>query len=380
LRIAMIGLRGLPATWGGIERHVEELGARLVERGHSVTVYARPSYSDVPRSEYRGMRLQFLRTVNGRGVEALAHSFQSAVHALGEHYDVVHFHAVGPGLAAPLSRGLSRAAVVQTIHGLDADRVKWSGPGRTALRLGTWLSGRVPHETIVVSQDLQQHYAHVYGHSTSRIPNGVPSPEPGSADVLRDRYGLEPGSYLLSVGRLVPEKAADLLIEAFGQVADPDLRLVLAGESGDTDEFVAGLQELAGRDERVRLVGYAGGEHLAALYTHARAYVSASRLEGLPLTLLEAVAYRLPVVVSGIGPHVEVVGDEDRPAVHLAEPGSVSSYAEALNRALVADPVTERRAAQARAEQLRDVYSWDAVVEQTEAVYRRALRSRRRDR
>jgi glycosyltransferase involved in cell wall biosynthesis len=378
LRIAMIGQRGLPATWGGVERHVEELGARLVARGHHVTAYGRHSYSDLSRTDVRGIRLRSLPTVRGKGLEALTHSFQSAFLALGEHYDVVHFHAVGPGVAAAVTRPFSGAAVVQTIHGLDADRSKWGLAGRTVLRLGTWMSARVPHETIVVSQDLRRHYAEVYGRTTTRIPNGVPRAVTASEAHLRERFGLEPGSYLLHVGRLVPEKAADILIEAFGKVRDDRVRLVVAGSSADTDEYAAHLHELARRVGNVDLVGFAGGQDLAALYTHARAYVSASRLEGLPLTLLEAMAYRLPVVVSAIPPHVEVTGEHELPGIHLAAPNSIPAFADALVSALDADRDAERRAARERAGELLSVYDWDAVAEQTEAVYRRAADRRGR--
>jgi glycosyltransferase involved in cell wall biosynthesis len=374
----MIGLRGLPATWGGVERHVEELGARLVARGHHVTAYGRHSYSDSSRTEVRGIQLRTLRTVRGKGIEALTHSFQSAFLALGEHYDVVHFHAVGPGLAAAVTRPLSGAAVVQTIHGLDAERSKWGTAGRAALRLGTWMSARVPHETIVVSQDLRRHYAEVYGRTATRIPNGVPQPVPASEAHLGERFGLEPGSYLLHVGRLVPEKAADLMIEAFGKVRDDRVRLVIAGSSGDTDEYAAHLHELARRVGNVDLVGFAGGQDLAALYTHARAYVSASLLEGLPLTVMEAMSYQLPVVLSAIPPHVEVAGDEELPGIRLATPGSLISFADALASALSADVGAERRAASERADQLLSVFNWDAVAAKTEAVYCRAVDRRGR--
>lgn len=376
MRIAMIGQRGIPATWGGVERHVEELSARLVARGHEVTAYGRPGYAGGAVKEVRGVRVQPLRTVHGKGIEALVHSFQSAVHALSQDYDVVHFHAVGPGLAAPLSRVLSRAAVVQTVHGLDADRAKWGGPARAALRLGTWLSARVPHETIVVSKELVDHYATVYGRGVTRITNGVPEAAHGSPRVLKERFGLEPGSYVLHVGRLVPEKAADLLIEAFAQSGDHGVRLVIAGDSCDTDDYVAQLEKLAREVGTVDLVGYAGGADLAALYAHARAYVTAATLEGLPLTLLEAVSYRLPLVVSAIAPHTEVVGDVESAGVHLATPGSVREFAGALERAMEADPVSERLSAGERADRLIPHYNWDAVAERTETVYRRALDAR----
>ena len=366
LRIAMIGARGVPASWGGVERHVEELGARLAQRGHAVTVFCRAGYADATSAAHRGMQLVTLPTSRHRGAEALVHSLSAAARTLGHRYDIVHFHAVGPGLAAPLPRYLSGAKVVQTIHGLDAGRLKWGRVARTGLSAGTRMSARVPHATITVSRTLCEHYQQVYGRTAHYVQNGTTAGPRVGQDVLRERFGLTPGSYLLSVGRLVPEKAVDVLLRAFALLPG-ELRLVVAGGSSHTDDYAALVRELAARDPRVLLPGYVYGEDLAALYTNARAFVLPSLLEGLPLTLLEAVGYELPLVLSSIAPHLEVVGGE-RPGARLAEPGSVVGLRDALQRSM-ARPAVERTAAGLLRHQLLDHYDWDRATDRLLDVY-----------
>lgn len=367
----MVGTRGLPATWGGVERHVEELGARLAAHGHDVTVYCRSGYGQGERGAHRGMRLTYVPTVDTRAVEALVHSVRSAVHARRAGYDVVHFHAVGPGLAAPISRWRTSAAVVQTVHGLDAQRQKWGRAASTLLRAGTWCSAHVPHATITVSKALKEHYAAAYGREVSYIQNGVtPGPRPSSEHLL-ERFGLQPGSYLLYVGRLVPEKAPDVLVKAFAGVREPGLRLVLAGGSSHTDGYQETVQGLAAQDDRVLMPGYVFGDDLAALYTHARGFVLPSHLEGLPLTLLEAASYGLPLVLSDIPPHREVIGAEHSGA-RLTAPGSVDGLRFALERSL-ADPVTESLGAADVSQAVLSHYNWDLTALLTEKLYAEAM-------
>ncbi len=366
----MIGLRGIPASWGGVERHVEELGARLADRGHEVTVYNRAGYAEAGRTTHRGVRLVEQWAPQGRGLEALLHSTLSAARALPERYDVVHFHAVGPGLAAPIPRYLSRAAVVQTIHGLDAARDKWGRGAQALLTAGTWLSARLPDRTVAVSRELERHYADVYGSRACYVPNGVVPAKRVGEDVLRARFGLEPGSYVLFVGRLVPEKSPDLLIKAFARL-ETDKRLVVVGGSSDTDTFTGEIRALAALDPRVLLPGYVFGDDLAALYGHAEVFALPSLLEGLPLTLLEACSYALPVVASAIPPHLEVIGAPG-PGARTAPPGDVDALTAALQLAL-ADGELERAGARSLSARVLAHYDWDHATDLLEGVYREAV-------
>jgi glycosyltransferase involved in cell wall biosynthesis len=370
MRIAMIGQRGIPATFGGVEHHVEELGSRLAERGHDVTVYCRANYTTDRHATYRGMRPRYLPTVSSKHLDAIVHSTLSTGDAMLAKADIVHYHAVGPGLPAVLPRYLSRAKVVLTVHGLDAERAKWSRSAQQVLRTAQWLSVRVPDATIVVSRDLAEHFHHRYGRPTCYIPNGVGEPTHRPPDAIRRRFGLRGDDYVLFVGRLVPEKAPDLLLRAFSTI-DREAKLVLAGGSSFTDEFVRSLRSLAASDPRIILPGYVYGDLLEELYSNAAVFVLPSLLEGLPLTLLEAISYGIPVVASDIAPHREVLGPE-RP---LVPPGDQRALAEAIEKALE-HRAEERREAEAIRPKILHAYRWEATTDATEALYERLLAGR----
>ena len=263
LHIAMIGQKGLPATYGGVERVVAETGSRLADRGHRVTVFARTSYGQIPESPYHGMTVVPAFTVASKHLDAIIHSATSTAKALRSHCDIVHYHALGPGLLAPLPRYLSRSKVVLTVHGLDHERAKWGSVAQSVLGFAHWMSARVPDRTLVVSHALLDHYADHFGREVEYVPNGVTAPSAGPVDLV-EALGLTPGRYLLFVGRLVPEKAPDLLLEAFRGVAT-GARLAVVGDSSWTDSFPGRIRERADRDPRVVLAGYQYGEGLAAL-------------------------------------------------------------------------------------------------------------------
>jgi glycosyltransferase involved in cell wall biosynthesis len=370
LRIGVIGARGVPATFGGIERHVEELGARMAARGHDVTIFARTNYLDRPVTEHRGMRVVALPTVGTKHLDAIAHAGLSTLRAMGSRMDVLHYHAIGPGITAALPRYASRAKVVLTVHGRDGERAKW-GRGASAVLSGAeWLSARVPDATIVVSEDLARHYRDAHGRRAIAIPNGV---EPGvhvPATRITERWGLTEGSFIVFVGRLVPEKAPDQLLQAYRDVPG-DRRLVLAGGTSFTDTFVEGLERAAATDRRVLMPGYVYGETLQELYANATAFVLPSLLEGLPLTLLEAASYGTPVIASDIPPHLEVLGGEGA-GRRIFPAGDVGALGAAIQRSL-ADPAAERAAAAAIRDDVLARYDWDDATERTLEVYRSIL-------
>jgi glycosyltransferase involved in cell wall biosynthesis len=368
----MIGQRGVPASFGGVEHHVEELGSRLAERGHDVTVYSRTNYAPERHAIYRGMRPRYLPTVHSKHLDAIVHSTVSTLDAVLARADIVHYHAVGPGIPAVLPRYLSGAKVVLTVHGLDAERAKWSSAARGVLRTAQWLSAHVPDATIVVSHALADHYRARYRRRTWYIPNGVNEARRRPPHEIRRRFGLAGGDYLLFVGRLVPEKAPDLLLKAFSMI-EGETKLVLAGGSSFTDDFVRRIHALAASDPRVMLTGYVYGELLEELYTNAAVFVLPSLLEGLPLTLLEAISYDIPVVASDIPPHREVLGKERG----LVQPGEARALATAIATALEHLP-EEQRAAEALRPRILSDYRWDATTVATEALYERLLAGRRR--
>lgn len=378
LRIAMIGQRGVPATWGGIEHHVEHLGAELVARGHSVTVFCRNNYVEDAPKEHRGMRLVSLPTVATKHLDAIAHSALSTVAALPSRYDVLHYHAIGPGLLTPVARVLGRGIVAQTIHGFDDERAKWSRGAQAVLRVGRSMSARVPHLLITVSEAMAETYRRQRGNEAVAIPNGVPAPTRASEEHLRD-LGVTAGRFVLFMGRWVPEKAPDVLLRAF-RTLPGDWRLVVAGDSSFTEGYAGTVKALAAEDPRVVLPGYVFGARREALYSHAAAFVLPSLLEGLPITLLEAASYDLPIVASAIPPHVEVLG-VDAPGSRLVPAGDPGALAAAI-AATLGDLRAAREGAARTGSLVRDRYRWSAVAAQTEAAYEATIarhRPRRRN-
>ena len=373
----MVGQRGVPATFGGVERAVEELGAELVLRGHEVVVYCRNGYGGYTADTYRGMHLVHLPAPRSSGVEAFVHSGLATMHLLAHAPDIVHFHAIGPGLFSPLPRYLRRIPVVQTVQGMDNERRKWGPAARRVLDAGVWVSRKVPDATIVVSHDLSVIYQERWQHATIEIPNGVPRFEPPRGEGELASLGLTPRGYLLFVGRFVPEKAPDQLLRAFREL-DTDVRLVIAGGSSHTDEYAEQVHELAAGDDRVVMPGWVYGDAKAQLLANARAFVLPSLLEGLPIVLLEALAARLPIVASSIAPNVEVLGGEGD-AVRLVGPGDEVSLSRGLEWAVDPGGLEARfEAAAALAGDVLARYDWADIAARTEAVYEEARRRRRR--
>lgn len=368
LKVAMVGQRGIPATYGGVERHVEELGSRLADIGHEVIVYCRPGYTGDPLRRHRGMQLRHIGTPETKHLEAIVHSAGATMAAIHDHVDIVHYHALGPGLVSPLPRVGSRAKVVQTVHGLDQQRSKWGPLASGVLGLGCWMSARVPDATVVVSHALEDYYRRVYGRRTTYICNGVDRHDAHvpAGETLR-RLGLRPGEYVLFVGRLVPEKAPDLLLRAFARLAREDLRLVVAGGSSFTADYVWELRALARRDPRVLLPGFLHGKPLEELYANAAVFVLPSEVEGMPLTLLEASAHGTPILASDIDPHVEVFGAGGQ-GRRLFRHGDEDDLLRGLETILAQQEV-ELVGAQESRLAVREEFSWDRAADELSELY-----------
>jgi glycosyltransferase involved in cell wall biosynthesis len=365
LSIAFIGQKGLPARWGGVEAHVEAVATRLAARGHRVTAYGRRWYSG-GAVELRGVSLRLLPTVRTRHLDAAVHSALAAGDALLRGFDVVHFHALGPGLFCGIPR-LGRSRVVVTIHALDYRQAKWGVVGRAALKAGEVMALRLAHQTVVVSRSLQAHYA-ALGLSTTWIPNGVDEATPEPPHAIFSRLGLRGGDYLLFLGRWIPDRRLVEVVDAWRQAGPWPWKLVLAGDDPEGGAYGRAVRRAAAGAADILLPGMVDGVLKAELLSNAAALVSASLVEGLPIAVLEAMSYGLPCVLSDIAPHREVAADTQ--SALFFEAGREPSMMGALRRLSAMSPALREAAGERGRARARSAYGWESVVDQLEAVYR----------
>lgn len=362
MKVAYIGQKGIPASYGGVERHVEELAVRLADYGGRPCVYNRPHYNDHAPSMYRGVEVITLPSVATKHLDAISHVAICTAHAIRHKADVVHYHAVGPALLS-WAPPLARIPSVVTIHGRDWQRTKWGGVASSALRVGEWMAMHAPDETIAVSRSLACELSAKYSRNAHYIPNGITLETTEDVTIL-DELGVEPDSYVLFAGRLVPEKGAHYLVEAWLRQRT-DMRLVIAGDSSFSTDYVESLRSACRRgDGRIILPGYVYGGRLAALFRHAALFVLPSDLEGLPIVLLEALGYGTPVLASDIPPNLEVL-DGLGMTFHA---GCVDDLGRQLAVALDDLPALQGDAKRSAAS-VAATYDWDKVAVRTMALY-----------
>ncbi len=347
----------------------EELCTRMVQLGHQVICYNRSGhhvsgtqFDARAQKQYKGIQMKKVLTLDKKGLAAVTSSVSAAIACLFSGAQAVHIHAEGPAFMCWLPRIFGKRVVV-TVHGLDWQREKWkSGFAAKYIRAGEKATVRCAHEIIVLSRNVQQYFADTYGRKTHLIPNGVSRPERVSVETL-ERWKLDSNGYVLFLGRLVPEKGIHYLIEAFRQIKT-DKKLVIAGGTSDTDDYVSRLQALAKGDERILFTGFVQGEALAALYSHAYLYVLPSDVEGMPLSLLEAMSYGNCCVVSSIPECAEVVE-----ACGVTFPkGDIKALTDTLQR-LCDDPAAVRAYQDKAADFICARYNWDQITEKTLELY-----------
>jgi glycosyltransferase involved in cell wall biosynthesis len=358
LRVAFIGGRGVVSKYSGIEAYYEEVGQRLAQMGHEVTIYCR-SYFTPAGSECNGIRIVRLPTIRSKHLETLVHTALSTLHVLTQRYDVVHFHALGPALFSFMPRLVgSRTAV--TVQGLDWQRKKWGRFASAVLQLGERASAAFPNRTIVVSKTLRQHYRDAYGMEPSYVPNGGVLRELQSPrNILQ--LGIVPGKYILFLGRFSPEKGCHLLVKAFEQI-DPSVKLVLAGASSYCDEYSRELRTHA--SDKIKILDWVSGDTLDELITNAMIFVLPSDMEGLSLALLDAMGAGLCVLTSDVPENREVVD-----GVGFTFKSGDAADLEGQLRFLLANPgarEAEGRAAKAR---VQEQYQWSGIAAAIEKEY-----------
>lgn len=314
MKIAVIGAKGLPPKQGGIEHYCAEVYPRMVAQGHSVDLFARSSYTDYRWFEtydFQGVRVITLPSLPLRGVDAFITSALGAIAASGKHYDIIHFHALGPSLFTWIPRISSSAKVVVTCQGLDWQRAKWGTTSTFLIKSGEKAAVRCAHGIVVVSEALGSYFSQTYGRQTVYIPNapaGYAQSDPSFP--FGTKLGLKQGQYMLFVGRLVPEKRADLLIEAFQKLKPAGWKLVFAGGVSDTTTFTSKIYEMASGNPDIIFAGELRGERLAEIVRGAGLFTLPSDLEGLPLAMLEGMREGIPVLASDIPPHQQLLNEQ----------------------------------------------------------------------
>ncbi len=378
MRIAMIGQKGLPAIYGGVEQHVHELAAGLVSHGHSVTAYARTWYTGGNTAHVNGVTIQHVPTLHTKHLDTIVHTLFATIHAINKKFDVIHYHGVGPALLAWIPRLFApKTKVIVTFHSIDRYHQKWGLIAKLMLRCGEWAACRFPHQTIAVSQGLKQYTLNEYNTNTVYIPNGVETKTEIPSTAPLAGFHIEAHKYLVMVSRLVPHKGAHLLIEAFNRLkrdhADSEeirqLKLVIVGGSVYTDEYVAALHQLAASANDVIFTGFQSGDTLAALYAHAKLLVHPSLNEGLPMTVLGAMSYGKPVLLSNIPEHIELVTDSRV----IFEENNVAALESKLYQWLMLDPEEQKRMGERNRDMVEKRYEWKQIVPQIAAIYEQPL-------
>jgi len=378
MKIAMIGQKGIPAVQGGVERHVHDLAVRLA-KGNTVTVYARSWYTGARGTDMvEGVRRVHTPSIRTKHLDTITHVFTSTVHALFSRYDVVHYHGVGPALLAWMVRIFApRTRVIITFHSIDRFHQKWGAFARFMLRLGERAACTWGHETITISESLCAYTKKEYHKDTICIPNGITIPENQLVDTTHlASFGLTKQKYFVMVSRLVPHKGVHLLIEAFKQLKqrhphDADiqsLKLAIVGGGAYTDEYVRELHLSAGEINDVVFTDFQSGEVLKQLYAHSRALIHPSLNEGLPITVLEACAYGVPVLLSAIPEHREIISDERM----LFSENNVEAMVQAMALFLGLSSHDHEEIGQENLAIVREKYDWDDIVGRVENVYRGA--------
>jgi len=366
----MLGHKRIPSREGGIEIVVGELSRRMVRLGNSVTAYNRKSrhiagkdFTETKRQkEFDGVRLKWVYTPDNAKLNAIVYSFFAVIRAIFGGYDVIHFHAEGPSSMLPLAKLFGKKCVV-TIHGLDWQRAKWGGFATKFLLFGEKCAAKYADEIIVLSKNVQNYFKEKYNRDTVYIPNGIEKPEIKDAKIIKEKYSLEKDGYLLFLGRIVPEKGVHYLINAYKQL-NTDKKLVIAGGASHTGEYESEMRALARGNDDIIFTGFVQGDELDELYSNAYVYVLPSDLEGMPISLLEAMSYGNCCLTSDIEECTEVCGEN---AVYFSK-GSESSLWTTLDE-LLGNSGKVIGLKEKSAQYVLEKYNWDDITEQTLNIY-----------
>jgi len=377
MKIAFIGQKGIPAKSGGVEKHVEEVAARLAKKGNSVFVYVRNNYTPHDLFEYRGIKLIHLPSIPTKHLDAISHTFFATIHSLFQNYDVLHYQAIGPSSLSIIPKIFKRkTAVIATYHCQDYFHQKWNWFARACLRAGEMITVFVPDKTIAVSEILGGYIFDKFKKRAVVIPNGM-NVFPTEENQYLAKWNLQKGSYILSVGRLIKHKGIHYLISAFKNLEDMHLtrekKLVIVGDGFHTDEYVKELKDLARGRENIIFTGTQTGEALNQLFSNAYCFVQPSESEGLSIALLEAMGYGKAILFSDIKENMQALNDENSVSFRS---GDAHDLEEKLVY-LINNPALVKKMGEKAMNHAWSKFSWDKIASQIEIVYQDILNIKR---
>ncbi|MBO5472294.1 MAG: glycosyltransferase family 4 protein [Lachnospiraceae bacterium] len=371
----MIGHKRIPSREGGVEIVVEELAVRMAALGHKVDAYNRyghhvsgkkydQEYGWKGRKYYKGVRVYIVPTFRRSSLNAIVYSFFATIRALFGRYDVLHYHAEGPCAMLWIPH-LFRRKIVVTVHGLDWQRAKWGNFASYVIRFGEKMAAKYADEIIVLSENIKQYFMDEYHREVTYIPNGINRPTLREAELITEKYGLHKDGYFLFLARIVPEKGLHYLVEAFMKT-DTDKKLVIAGGNSQAIEYMEQIHKMTAKDDRIVMTDFVQGQMLEELYSNAYAFILPSDVEGMALSLLEAMSYGNCCLVSDICENTEVT--EDKALVFRK--GDAADLKRQLEYMLAHPDIVEEYAAQS-SDFICGKYNWDQVVKETVELYRR---------
>ena len=371
MKIAMIGQKRIPSREGGVEIVVEELATRMAKLGYEVTCYNRKGKNVLDKNEkvqkikeYKGVKIKEVLTIDKKGLAAMTSSFFGTIKILFSDANVVHYHAEGPCAMIPLIKFFSRKKIIATIHGLDWQRAKWgTGFASRYIKFGEKMAAKYADEVIVLSLNIQNYFKEVYNRETKFISNGVSKPNILKANIITQKYNIKKDDYILFLGRIVPEKGIHYLINAFNNIKT-NKKLVISGAASDTESYYMKLKKLANNNENIIFTGFVKGRELEELYSNAYLYVLPSDLEGMPLSLLEAMSYGNCCLTSDIPECSNVIDNYGITFKKGNEKDLQKELANLLDNKKRVDKYKENSR-----DYILSKYNWNKVVETTIELY-----------
>lgn len=353
---------------------VEELSTRLVRDGNIVEVYNRKGKNVQDKNvdknnrkikNYNGVKIITIPTINKKGIDALLYSIIATIRALFGHYDIIHYHAEGSCAMLWLPH-LLKIKTIATIHGLDWQRSKWGGIASKYIKFGEKMAVKYADEIIVLSKNLQKYFKDTYNRDTNFIPNGVNTPIIKKPKIIKEKYGLKGNDYILFLARIVPEKGLHYLIKAFNE-SNLDKKLVIAGGASHTNDYLKEIKEMIKESKNIVMTGFVQGDELEELYSNCYIYCLPSDVEGMPLSLLEAMSYGCTCLVSSIEENKEVVGNH-------AEIFEKSNVEDLKNKLIKMSTEKYKYDKKEISNYILNKFNWDYVVKFTEKIYEGVLK------